>query len=327
MKLDKFVVYIILVILLAYLFPAAGSGSMAGLWDQVATYGIALIFFFYGLRLSTARMKQGLKNWKLHLLVQSATFLFFPLLVLIWLPFVRAGAGYDIWLAFFFLAAVPSTVSSSVVMVSLAEGNVPAAIFNASLSGLLGILVTPLWIGAVMDLPAVEFDYVEIYTRLFLEIMLPLGTGISLQRWGHQWALKHANRLSWMDKAIILVIIFKSFTYSFSERLFAGLSWYLLAVICAGVILLFFIIYGLIGWLSSALRLNREDTITAQFCGTKKSLVHGTVFSKILFSGSGLLALILLPLMIFHAFQILVISILAARKNKERDAYDGRTKP
>ncbi|GAL78303.1 sodium/bile acid symporter family [Algibacter lectus] len=47
-----------------------------------------------------------------------------------------------------FLAALPSTVSSSVVMVSMAKGNIPAAIFNASISGIIGVALTPLWMGA-----------------------------------------------------------------------------------------------------------------------------------------------------------------------------------
>ncbi|NCU02776.1 MAG: bile acid:sodium symporter, partial [Chitinophagaceae bacterium] len=53
--------------------------------------------------------------------------------------------------------------------------------------------------------------------------------------------------------------------------------------------------------------------ITAQFCGTKKSLVHGTVFSKILFPASMPTGIILLPLMLFHAMQIFIISIIASK--------------
>ncbi|MDO1499335.1 hypothetical protein Q2T40_03615 [Winogradskyella maritima] len=38
-----------------------------------------------------------------------------------------------------------------------------------------------------------------------------------------------------------------------------------------------------------------EDRITAQFCGTKKSLVHGTVFSKILFGSMAIQELYYCP--------------------------------
>lgn len=50
-----------------------------------------------------------------------------------------------------FLATLPSTVSSSVVMVSIAGGNMAAAIFNASVSSLIGVFVTPLWMGIFLE--------------------------------------------------------------------------------------------------------------------------------------------------------------------------------
>ena len=49
----------------------------------------------------------------------------------------------QLWLGVFFLATLPSTVSSSVVMTNIAKGNVPAAIFDASVSSLLGVFITP----------------------------------------------------------------------------------------------------------------------------------------------------------------------------------------
>jgi sodium/bile acid cotransporter 7 len=73
------------------------------------------------------------------------------------------------------------------------------------------------------------------------------------------------------------------------------------------------VVYFCIGWWAQQLGFNREDRITALFCGTKKSLVHGTVFSKILFPPSFPIGIILLPLMLFHAFQLLLISIFAAK--------------
>jgi sodium/bile acid cotransporter 7 len=63
------------------------------------------------------------------------------------------------------------------------------------------------------------------------------------------------------------------------------------------------------------LQFNKEDQITAQFCGTKKSLVHGTVFSKILFGNMATIGIILLPLMLFHAIQLFIISIIASKKS------------
>ena len=203
----------------------------------------------------------------------------------------------------FFLAALPSTVSTSVVMVSIAEGNLPAAIFNASISGIIGILVTPLWIGLFVDAAAVDFDFSEIYLSLVFQVLVPLILGLLLQLIFGLFLEKYSKQLSLFDKGIILIIIYKSFAKSFSEGLFSSISIADLLLIVAGVLALFGLIYGLISIISKRLGFSLEDRITAQFCGTKKSLVHGTVFSKILFQNFASLGLILLPLMLFHIFQ------------------------
>ncbi|MBU2929488.1 bile acid:sodium symporter family protein [Winogradskyella psychrotolerans] len=313
-KIDKFVLSIIVIIIMAYFFPEWGIERSAIPLDTISAIGISFIFFFYGLKLSPTQLKAGLKNWKLHVLVQGSTFLLFPLLVLLMRPFLQNEAQETIWLAFFFLAALPSTVSSSVVMVSMAKGNIPAAIFNASISGIIGILITPLWMGLFIDNTQTDFDFTDIYLKLIIQIIVPVIVGLFLQRYWGGFARKHSSKLTLFDKSIILLIIYKSFAASFYNDMFSVVSLIDLLFLFAGVLVLFVVVYTLIGVLAKALRLNTKDQITAQFCGTKKSLVHGTVFSKILFGNMATLGIMLLPLMLFHATQILIISVLASKK-------------
>ena len=313
-KIDKFVLAIIIVIILAYLFPQWGTQESKIPINTISTIGISLIFFFYGLKLSPSKLKEGLRNWKLHVLVQLSTFLLFPLLVLLTHPVIQNSAQETIWLAFFFLAALPSTVSSSVVMVSLAKGNIPAAIFNASISGIIGIAITPLWMGLFVNNLPLDFDFTDIYIKLILQIIVPVVIGLFVHPSLGRFAQKHNSKLTLFDKSIILLIIYKSFAESFEGNIFNAVSILDLTTILIGVILLFLIAFYLTGFLAKKIHLNKEDQITAQFCGTKKSLVHGTVFSKILFGNMTSIGIILLPLMLFHATQILIISIVATRK-------------
>ncbi|WP_026810922.1 bile acid:sodium symporter family protein [Arenibacter latericius] len=313
MKIDKFVLSIIIVIGIAYFFPQWGSSTSKVPLDAISDIGISLIFFFYGLKLSPNKLKAGLKNWKLHVLVHASTFILFPILVLIFRPLLQTEAQELMWLAFFFLAALPSTVSSSVVMVSMAKGNVPAAIFNASISGIIGIVLTPIWMGLFVQDAQSDFDFTEIYISLILQIIIPVIIGLLLQRFLGRYVQQYSSQLSLFDKSIILLIIYKSFAGSFEENIFGSVSLLDLMSICLAVIVLFLAAYFLTGIVAKRLGFNLEDKITAQFCGTKKSLVHGTVFSKIIFGHMATLGIILLPLMIYHAFQILVLSVVSQR--------------
>lgn len=312
-KLDKFVLAILVAIVVAYFFPQWGIATSPIPLDTISAVGIALIFFLYGLKLSPQKLKAGLGNYKLHLLVQACTFLVFPLVVLLFRPLVQNAEHELLWLSFFFLAALPSTVSSSVVMVSIAKGNIPAAIFNASISGIIGIVITPLWMGLFIDDMQTDFDFTEIYIKLVLQILAPVILGLLLQRFWGGFIQKHTKKLTLFDKSIILLIIYKSFATSFTDGVFSGVSLFDLAILVVGVLFLFVLVYMLTGRIATALGFSIEDRITAQFCGTKKSLVHGTVFSKIIFGGMPGLGLVLLPLMLFHASQIMIISAIASR--------------
>lgn len=317
-KIDRFVLAILISIVLAYFFPQAGASSGPVPMGLISSIGISLIFFFYGLSLSTSAIRNGLKNWRLHLVVQASTFLLFPLLVLVFYPFVKNTDYELLWLSFLFLAALPSTVSSSVVMVSMAKGNLPAAIFNASISGILGIIFTPLWLLLFIQETEIAYDFTRIYMQLITEIVIPLILGLSLRKYFGKWALKNKTRLDLFDKFIILLIIYKSFVQSFEDNIFSNMNLKDFAVLGILVLVLFFVVYKLTGKLGKIFRFNRADQITNQFCSTKKSLIHGTVFSEALFGGTGIIGILLLPLMIYHAVQILIISVIATRAGKEQ---------
>lgn len=317
MKVDKFVAAIIVVVVLAYFFPQFGVDPSIPL-GTISSIGISLIFFFYGLKLSPEKLKSGLSNWKLHLLIQGSTFLLFPLILILIKPLFGGENGFLLWISFFFLAILPSTVSSSVVMVSMAKGNVPAAIFNASISGLIGIAITPLWMGLFLNVEGSDFDMSTIYSKLVVEILLPICFGLFLQRWFGFLALRYASGLALFDKSIILVIVYKSFCASFISNVFADMSMVTLMFISLGVVALFLSVYKFIWWLSKRLSFSEEDQITATFCGTKKSLVHGTVFSKVLLPAAIPAGYVLLPLMLFHAWQILLVSMIASKLSERK---------
>lgn len=320
LKLDLFVIFIGITIVLAYFFPQWATQGGTFSINTISTIGVSLIFFLYGLKLSPEKLKAGLNNWKLHLLVQASTFLLFPLILLLFYPWVHTQQQETLWLALFFLAALPSTVSSSVVMVSIAKGNVPGAIFNASLSGIIGIAVTPLWMGLFLHQRSIPFDFTEIYLKLLLEIIAPVVAGLFLHRFIGKYAQQHSARLANFDKAIILLIVYKSFAESFVNNVFDSVSVLTLLLLTVIIFTLFFVVYFLTGYLARIAGFSLPDQITTQFCGTKKSLVHGTVFSKVLFGNTATVGIMLLPLMLFHALQIFIISMIASKLSTRDNA-------
>jgi len=311
--LDWFLFAIIAMVCLAYLFPGPGILQDPISLSELANYGVSGIFFFYGLKLDTEKLKTGLANWRMHLVIQSTTFIFFPLLILmIKLCFKTVNAEH-LWFGIFFLAALPSTVSSSVVMVSIAQGNIPGAIFNASISALIGVFVTPLWIGLVLQRDTGNFDMTNIVLKLALQVLLPVVIGMALNKRFGYFADKHKKGLKNFDQVIILLIIYTSFCKSFTEHLFENMTILEIIFLSSGMLFLFLVVMLFMKFISTLLKFNKGDTVTVMFCGSKKSLVHGTVMSGILFAGNPMAGFILLPLMLYHGIQLIAASLIAKR--------------
>ncbi len=308
---DWFLLALIGMIVLAWLWPEGGLDYEPFSLSDVAGIGVSLIFFFYGLRLSPEKLRAGLGSWRLHLVVQASTFLIFPLLLIPLHGFFE-GTSYEmLWLGTFYLAALPSTVSSSVVMVSIAGGNIPAAIFNASISSLVGVFITPLWMGLYLTAGSGDFDMGQVMGKLVLQVLVPVALGVVLHRYWGGFAERNRKQLRLSDQVIILLIVYTSFCESFARDMFSGYSIGNLLLLGLAMIGLFFLVYFIVNGISRVMGFSPADRITAIFCGSKKSLVHGTVMAKVLFPDADMVGLMLLPIMIYHALQLLASSVIA----------------
>lgn len=309
--LNGFFFCLIGVIFLAYYFPTIGLHQSPWHLPQIAEYGVSVIFFFYGLKLSPQKLKSGLTNWKLHIMIQIATFGLFPLLILSLQYFIDVDKTSLFWIGIFYLAVLPSTVSSSVVMVAIAKGNLPAAIFNASISSIIGIFITPLWMSGLLEQQDANFDLFPVILRLCFEVLLPVIVGYVLHSQLGKWAERYNHLLRLFDQTIILLIVYTSFCESFAGGMFEGQSIRDLSILGVEMLSFFFLIFGLLYLLSSWLGFSYEDRVTVLFCGSKKSLVQGAVMGKVLFPNPVSLGVVLLPLMMYHALQLLAGSIIA----------------
>jgi sodium/bile acid cotransporter 7 len=294
---------------LAYFFPELGETNGGFTIDKLTFYGVSLIFFFYGVKISPSTLKIGLSNWKLHLVIQSTTFLIFPLLILL-LNGLFGVEGDLFWLGTFYLAALPSTVSSSVVMVSIAGGNLPAAIFNASISSILGIVITPMWMEVFLSATDADFELFTTVLALVKQILVPVVIGFFLHKRLVNWVQKYNKLLKNFDQLVILLIVFSAFSQSFGRNMFAGQN-----ILGLGffMLVLFVFMAGGMYLLGRWLSFERGDKITVLFCGSKKSLVQGAVMGKILFPDPVVFGVVLLPLMLYHTLQLILGSALAER--------------
>ncbi len=312
-KFDWFLGGMLAAVLLAFAFPGPGSdgGWMhAHILNKV---GVALIFFLNGAGLAFAAMRAGALHWRLHTVVQLATFGVFPLLGWVIYVFGAEALPTALALGFFVLCALPSTVSSSVALTSAARGNVPAAVFNATLSSLLGVFLTPLWIGLALGSGVTGSSVGGVIVDLLLWLVLPLVLGQLSRPLLAAWVARNKKRVQLVDRCTILLIIYTSFCDSVQRGVWSGQAWQTVGLSLVGAAMIFTLVFWVVALVSRSLGFSTEDQIAAIFCGSKKSLAAGVPMAQLIFAGDPRLGVILLPLLIYHPLQLVICGVLAGR--------------
>ena len=316
---DWFLTGMGLAIILAALLPAPGAGGGILHPELLTKAGIALVFFLNGAGLSFAALKDGVMRWRLHLIIQAATFLLFPAIGTVFLLLAGRWIAPDLRIGLFYLCALPSTISSSVAMTSAARGNVPVAVFNASISSILGIFITPLWMSLLLKTSGQHLDVVHTFIDLTLWLLVPLIVGQALRRWIGAWLARHKKLTHIADRGTILLLVYTSFCDSFAKHIWGGTGLTTLALVIAATLGLFFLVLNLLWALCDRFGIAPPFRSAVVFCGTKKGLAAGVPMAHILFAGNPGLGLILLPIMIYHPLQLLICTPLANRWAKESE--------
>ena len=310
---DPLIALIIIAVIVAIIFPA--RGQFTEIFSIATNLAIALLFYLYGARLSTQEALRGLTHWRLHLTILAFTFVVYPLLTLALSPVLVPSLGDGLYAGIMFLALVPSTVQSSVAFTSIAKGNVAGSIVAASLSSLVGVVVTPLLVMLFMS----AGDGIHIDSSVFVDIavliLLPFVVGQLTRRWTAELAASKATKI--VDRGSITMVVYSAFSAGMVSGVWSEVSvWEILFLVVFSVVFVTFMLW-LTRRLSALMKFNRADQIAIEFCGSKKSLASGLPMATVIFGG-GALGLLILPLMIYHQVQLMICAWLAAKYAQER---------
>jgi len=307
-RLDPFVIALLVAAAIGTALPASGETYSA--LRVVSALSIALLFFLYGVRLSTAETITGLTNWKLHVAILVTTFAIFPAVGVALRGAIQPVIGAGLAAGFVLLCLIPTTVQSNVVFTRMAGGDTAAAVVAASLSNLLGVFVTPALVALLLATNA-EVD-ARAFLRIVVQFLLPFVVGQLVRPWLGGWVVRNDGWLKHVDRSSILLVVYLAFSVGATSGVWSRVSpWSLVATVALCALLL----VAACGWLAGIGRLiglTRPARIALLFCGSNKSLATGLPMASVLFPAHTV-ALIVLPLMIYHQLQIIAGGILANR--------------
>ncbi|WP_280274287.1 bile acid:sodium symporter family protein [Nocardia wallacei] len=323
LRIDAFMLGILVSVLVAVALPARGGA--ADVLDWATKIAIGVLFLLYGARLEPREALAGLRHWRLHASVLAVTYVVFPLLGLALRLLVPSVLTADLYTGMLYLCLLPSTVQSSIAFTSIARGNVAGAVVSASLSNLVGVFATPLLVMLLMHTTGGTTVSLTAILSIVVQLLLPFLAGQLLRPW-LRWLLRHAAVTRVVDRGSVYLVVYAAFSAGMVEHIWRGLSpWALLAVVvvCAGLLGVLLAVTsagsGLFGF-------DRADRIVVIFCGSKKSLATGLPMATVLFAGHPV-GLIVLPLMIFHQIQLFVCAALAGRWGRAAESAAAQPVP
>lgn len=300
-------------VILGSLFPAFGASGGALHSETTVNLGIAIVFFLHGIGLPLESLRRGMLAWRVHIVVQSLTYILFPLLWLLFNALFKQWMPRDLMLGFCYLAALPSTISSSVAMTALARGDIPVAIFNATLSSLLGIVFTPLLISLLGNTDAHGLSLGETMLNIAKMLLLPIVIGQALRPLVGDWFRRIKPYTNPIDRLVILFIVYAAFCNSAQSGLWQQNGISLIGITFVGCAIFLAVVLWLSTYIAQRLRFKREDEIATVFCGSKKTLASGVPMAALIFGPIPALGMIVLPIMLYHQLQLFVCSWLAHR--------------
>jgi len=308
--IDWYMLALVGCVLLASFAPARGSFA-TGL-SSVTYWAVALLFFLYGAKLSTATITQGLTNWRLQLLCLLCTFALFPVLTIAMSPLTSSLLPAAVAVGFLYVGCLPSTVQSSIAFTSVSNGNVAGAICAASISNLLGVVLSPVLLSLLIVTHSdVSIDPSAIW-KICQQILLPFVVGQLCRPLLSGFLNRHKLPTMIVDRGSILLIVYSAFSAGVVNGIWQVISVEGLAIIvalCAGLLA---VVMGISLAAGRVTGMARPDSLSLLYVGSTKSLATGLPMAGILFAGENI-SLIVLPIMVFHLIQLMVCAVISQR--------------
>jgi len=313
LKKNWFMVGIVAFIFFAKIAPWIGmKGGPLHPEFTIKYIAVGVIFFNSGLSLKSEDLKAALFHYRLHLFIQTFTFVFFPLIISFLvnnLP-MTSYVNEHLIKGISVVSCMPPPVSSAVIITKAIGGNEAGAIFNSAMGSFLGIFLTPLLLLAFVGIDG-NVPVGSILQTLTITVVIPLAVGQYARSHLKKWMEETKPPLSQIGSFMLLLIIYSTFCDTFSTETSQIKAQDLLIV---GIII--FVIQTsflyLIFQATSAENMGytKEDTVALMFCSTHKSLTLGMPIMKIIYAGDPILPFISIPLLIYHPTQILLGSVL-----------------
>lgn len=309
LHIDGYVLALLAMAVLGAILPV--SGDVAAVFRWLIKGAIAFLFLLYGARLSPVEAWAGVKHWRLHLTLLAFTYVVFPVFGVVLGLITRGFLPDELRIGLVFLCLIPSTVQSSIAYTSLARGNVAGAVVGASLSNVIGVVLTPLLVVAILTTSGSVSVGAESLISIVTQLLVPFLIGQLVRPLVAELLAAHSAVLKLVDRGAIMLVVYAAFSAGTVAGIWSSVSVSKLGVVLGLCVALLCSVLAACSVAGRVFGFGDEDRVVIVCVGSMKSLASGLPMATVFFGGQT--ALIILPLMMFHQLQLMVCAVLAQR--------------
>jgi solute carrier family 10 (sodium/bile acid cotransporter), member 7 len=327
---NQFVIHIASAIGFAKVYPPLGAIYV---YPSITATWIAVIFIFgmAGLSLKYQELSNAANRIRFNLFIQTFNFgvissvVYSVSRILMWLEWITESLADGMVIS----ACMPITITMVIVLTKSANGDEAAAILNAAVGCLLGVIVSPFLILTYIGVRA-DIDMIDVFWKLCLRVLAPIAVGQILQQYSRRVVtfveLRKQHFKTCQEWALVFIVyaaFCKTFSPSSSSQQVTVQWSSVLVMAIAQVTCLFFCMW--LAWMS--LNVCFPDELRLQVMGiygcTHKSVSVGIPLLNAIYENDPNLGIYTLPLLIWHPAQIMIGSTLAPYLAKKVKQLEG----
>ncbi|KAB8349453.1 hypothetical protein FH972_023480 [Carpinus fangiana] len=293
----------------------------------VSYLSVSIVFFVTGCTLPTKTLLENYTRFLVLCFTQAQCFLLTSALAFGVVSATASNHDFlDPWLlvGLIFNGALPTTISSNVVMTRQAHGNTALTVVQTTIGNFLGPFLTPLLIKLYLSsgawythvLPSTEGDFGSLYRRVFMQlglsIYLPMIVGQAVQNLFPKPTATIFTKWNFnkLGSLALLALLWQTFDHEFATGAFHSVPTNNL-IFVAFISVTNWTVWLVVSLATSLPWLARPDVVSVAYCVPAKTLSLGVPISTLFFASIQSLdeAKLQIPMTIFQCVQVALGSI------------------
>jgi solute carrier family 10 (sodium/bile acid cotransporter), member 7 len=314
---NEFVILMLMSIGLAKAYPPLGAKYLYP--EYTATWlAVCITFFLAGLGLKTSELRKAVTSrMYFNVVVQGFNFFVDSAIVygisrlLVHVDVLTKGLADGMVIC----SCLSMTINTVLVLTKSGGGDEPSAVFNAAAGSLIGVLLSPLLILGYLGVSA-EINVIEVFYRLSLRVLVPLFVGQMVQKLSTaavSFVASHKKGVKRAQELLLVFIVYTVFCTTFSDddrKNRISQVFIMIACVLTTLLSLMMLAWYTLKFLFPA---EPELVVMGLFGCTHKTVATGTPLITAMYQDDPNIGSYMLPLLIWHASQIVIGSYIAPK--------------